>query len=193
MKSQSMHFKARATRALADVRLQGTLKRFGSGFAEKRAMARMAFGVDSFEALRTASAAIRDRGLEHLDSWLLRFEAEATRRGTEVRWAETADEVRAHVLEICARHGLKKAIKSKSMVSEEAGLNAALEANGVRAVETDLGEYIIQLAKEAPSHIIAPAIHKDLDQVADLFAEHHGRPRNTDIEKMTREARLMLR
>ncbi|HSH07550.1 MAG TPA: lactate utilization protein B, partial [Burkholderiales bacterium] len=88
---------------------------------------------------------------------------------------------------------LKKAIKSKSMVSEEAGLNAALEANGVQAVETDLGEYIIQLAKEAPSHIIAPAIHKDVDQVADLFAEQHRRPRSTDIEKMTREARLMLR
>ncbi len=193
MKSQSMHFKARAGNALADVRLQSALKRFGSGFAEKRAAARVAYGVESFETLRTASAAIRDRGLEQLDSWLLRFEAEATRSGTEVHWAESADEVRARVLEICARYGLKKAIKSKSMLSEEAGLNAALEASGMQVVETDLGEYIIQLAKEAPSHIIAPAIHKDLDQVADLFAEHHHRPRSTDIEKMTREARMMLR
>ncbi|MDX1376728.1 MAG: LutB/LldF family L-lactate oxidation iron-sulfur protein [Burkholderiales bacterium] len=193
MRSQSMHFKARAGRALADVRLQDTLRRFGSGFAEKRAAARAAYGAEAFEELRAASAAIRDRGLEHLDAWLLRFEAEATRCGTEVRWAETAEDIRAHVLEICARHGLKKAIKSKSMVSEEAGLNAALEASGVQAVETDLGEYIIQLAGEAPSHIIAPAIHKDLEQVADLFAERHGRPRSTDIEKMTREARLMLR
>jgi len=193
MKSQSMHFKARAGSALADVRLQAALKRFGGGFAEKRAAAREAYGVEAFEALRTASAAIRDRGLEQLDAWLLRFEAEATRRGTEVRWAESAADIRAHVLEICARHGVRKAIKSKSMVSEEAGLNAALEANGVQAVETDLGEYIIQLAKEAPSHIIAPAIHKDLDQVADLFAAHHGRPRSTDINTLTREARLMLR
>jgi len=193
MQNQSMHFQARAGRALADVRLQGVLKRFGSGFADKRDAARAAYGVDAFEELRTASAAIRDRGLEHLDSWLLRFEAEATRRGTEVRWAESAEDIRAQVLEICAQHGLKKAIKSKSMVSEEAGLNAALEANGITAVETDLGEYIIQLAKEAPSHIIAPAIHKDLDEVADLFATHHQRPRSTDIEKLTREARLMLR
>jgi len=193
MRSQSMHFKARAGGALADVRLQGALKRFGSGFAEKRAVARAAYGVEAFEALRSASAAIRDRGLEQLDGWLLRFEAEATRNGTELHWAESVDEVRALVLEICARYGLKKAIKSKSMVSEEAGLNAALEANGVQAVETDLGEYIIQLAKEAPSHIIAPAIHKDVDQVADLFVEHHHRPRSTDIEKLTREARLMLR
>jgi len=193
MKSQSMHFKARAGRALADVKLQGTLKRFSSGFAEKRAIARAAYGVEAFEELRGAAAAIRDRGLEQLDAWLLRFEAEAVRHGTEVRWAETAEEIRAHVLEICTRHGLKKAIKSKSMVSEEAGLNAALESNGVQAVETDLGEYIIQLAQEAPSHIIAPAIHKDIDQVADLFAAHHGRPRSTDIETLTREARMMLR
>jgi L-lactate dehydrogenase complex protein LldF len=193
MRSQSMHFKARAGHALADVRLQGALKRFGSGFAEKRAAARAAYGVDAFEDLRTASAAIRDRGLAQLDGWLLRFEAEAKRAGTEVHWAETMDEVRALVLEVCARHGLKKAIKSKSMVSEEAGLNAALEGAGVQAIETDLGEYIIQLAKEAPSHIIAPAIHKDVDQVADLFVEHHHRPRSTDIEKLTREARLMLR
>ena len=85
MQNQSMHFQARAGRALADVRLQGVLKRFGSGFAEKRDAARTAYGVEAFEALRTASAAIRDRGLENLDSWLLRFEAEATRRGTEVR------------------------------------------------------------------------------------------------------------
>jgi len=193
MKSQSMHFKARAADALADERLQSALRRFGSGFAQKRAAARTAYGIEAFEALRTASAAIRDRGLEQLDSWLERFEAEATRNGTEVRWAESADEVRAQVLEICARYGLKKAIKSKSMLSEEAGLNAALEASGMEVVETDLGEYIIQLAKEAPSHIIAPAIHKDLEQVADLFAEHHHRPRSTDIEKMTREARMMLR
>jgi L-lactate dehydrogenase complex protein LldF len=193
MNGQSMHFKARAGSALADVRLQKALKRFGGGFAEKRATAREAYGVEAFEALRTASAAIRDRGLEQLDAWLLRFEAEAARRGTEVRWAESAEDICAQVLEICARHGVKKAIKSKSMVSEEAGLNAALEANGVQVLETDLGEYIIQLANEVPSHIIAPAIHKDLEQVADLFAAHHGRPRSTDIDTLTREARQMLR
>ena len=119
--------------------------RFGSGFAQKRAAARTAYGIEAFEALRTAGAAIRDRGLEQLDSWLERFEAEATRNGTEVRWAESADEVRAQVLEICARYGLKKAIKSKSMLSEEAGLNAALEASGMEVVETDLGEYIIRI------------------------------------------------
>jgi L-lactate dehydrogenase complex protein LldF len=193
MRVQSMQFKARAHGALADARLQSVLKRFGSGFADKRAAAREAYGVEAFEELRRASEAIRNRGLAALDVWLLRFEEEATRRGSKVLWAKDAEEIRRHVLEICARHGVKKAIKSKSMVSEEAGLNEALEANGVTPVETDLGEYIIQLAKEPPSHIIAPAIHKDKEQVSDLFAEHHRRPRLTDTEALTREAREMLR
>jgi L-lactate dehydrogenase complex protein LldF len=190
---ESMHFKARAAEALADRRLQSVLKRFGSGFAEKRAAARAELGVALFEELRDAGAAIRDRALASLDAWLLRFEQEAQRRGATVLWAQDGAEVRRLVLEICRRHGLKKAIKSKSMLSEEAGLNEALAASGVTPVETDLGEYIIQLAGEAPSHIIAPAIHKDREQVSDLFAEHHHRAPLADIEQMTREARLMLR
>jgi len=193
MRIESMQFKARASRALADVRLQGVLKRFGTGFVEKRASARAAYGVAAFEELRTASAAIRDRGLANLEAWLLRFEAEATQRGTKVLWAQDGEEIRRLVLEICARHGVKKAVKSKSMLSEEAGLNDALEANGVKPVETDLGEYIIQLAKEPPSHIIAPAIHKAKEEVSELFAREHRRPRLDDIEQMTREARQMLR
>jgi L-lactate dehydrogenase complex protein LldF len=193
MQTQSMHFKRRATGALADARLQSNLRRFGSGFAEKRAAARMAYGAEAFERLRDASQVIRNRALENLDAWLLRFEAEALRRGTRVLWASDAAEIRAHVLAICREHGLRKAIKSKSMVSEEAGLNAALEAQGIAAIETDLGEYIIQLAKEPPSHIIAPAIHKDIEQVSELFERHHQRPRLTDPELLTREARMMLR
>jgi L-lactate dehydrogenase complex protein LldF len=193
MQIASMHFKERASRALADARLQSTMKRFGGGFVEKRAAARAAYGVEAFEELRAASAAIRDRALENLDAWLLRFEEEATRRGTVVLWAEDAGETCRQVLEICARHGLKKAIKSKSMLSEEAGLNEALAAAGVEPVETDLGEYILQLAAEPPSHIIAPAIHKDLGEVSDLFEKHHGRPRSDDIARMTREAREVLR
>lgn len=188
-----MHFRQRAGRALADVKLQSVMKRFGSGFVDKRAQARAAFGVELFERLRDEGARIRDRAIENLDVWLLHFEAEAERRGATVLWAKDSAEACEHVLRICREHGLKKAIKSKSMVSEEAGLNDALEANGVQPVETDLGEYIIQLAREAPSHIIAPAIHKDKEQVSDLFAEHHRKPRLTDINELTREARLMLR
>ena len=169
MRSQAMHFKSNAAKALSNDRLQGVLKRFGGGFVERRATARLVYGVRAFEELRDAAGAIRDRALADLDAWLARFEAEATRRGTQVLWAEDLEEARRLVLEICARHGVKKAVKSKSMVSEEAGLNEALAANGVAPVETDLGEYIIQLAGEPPSHIIAPAIHKDKAEVAELF------------------------
>jgi L-lactate dehydrogenase complex protein LldF len=193
MQVASVHFRKRAADALADQRLQGNLRRFGGGFAEKRALARTAYGVDAFEELRAASAAIRDRALADLDAWLLRFEEEATQRGTVVLWAEDAGEACDLVLEVCKRHGLKKAIKSKSMLSEEAGLNEVLERAGVQPVETDLGEYILQLANEPPSHIIAPAIHKDLEQVSQLFEKHHGEPRTDDIQRLTREAREMLR
>jgi L-lactate dehydrogenase complex protein LldF len=93
-----------------------------------------------------------------------------------------------------AAHGVRKVIKSKSMLSEEADLNQALEAAGIQPVETDLGEYILQIAgNEPPSHIIAPVMHKNVDQVADLFARTHGTPRKTDIPALTREAREVLR
>jgi len=193
MESQAMHFKGRASGALADARLQSTFKRFRWGFADRRAAARSAYGEEPFEALRTASKAIRDRGIANLDAWLLRWESEAGRRGTKVLWARDGTEVVRHVLDICAQFGLRKAVKSKSMVSEEAGLNAALDGQGVMPVETDLGEYIIQLAQEPPSHIIAPAIHKSKEEVSELFAQHHKRPRLDDIGALTREARLMLR
>ena len=186
-------FDAASRRALADVRLQSALARFGAGFAERRAAARAAYGEAAFEALRAAGRAIRDRALENLSGWLLCFEQEAKRRGTVVLWAEDHAQLCRHVVEIARRHGVRAAVKSKSMVSEEAGLNAALEAAGVRALETDLGEYILQLAAEPPSHIIAPAIHKTRADVARLFAQAHGRSPGEDPARLTREAREVLR
>jgi L-lactate dehydrogenase complex protein LldF len=188
-----MHFKRRATGALDDAHLQGVLKRTGGGLANMRAKAVADYGAAPFEELRTAGAAIRDRVLANLDTWIEQFETVATRRGTTVLFAETGKEACELVIDICRKHGLGKPIKSKSMLSEEAGLNKALEAAGVQPVETDLGEYILQLADEPPSHIIAPAVHKDKDDVADLFEKHHGTPRKTDINEMTREAREKLR
>src|SRR4051812_23900384 len=119
-----MHFKANAAAAIADARLQGGLSTIG-GFAARRAQAGRGDDGD-FEALRTMGAAIRDRALAHLDAWIERFEAEATRRGATVLFAETGEEVGDRVLEICRKHGLSKAIKSKSMLSEEARLNERL-------------------------------------------------------------------
>jgi len=194
MQVQSMHFKRRAAGALANEILQANLAKFGTaGLAQLRAQAVEAYGPEAFERLRTAGAEIRDRALAELDTYIERFEREATRRGATVLFAESGAEARALVLEICTRHHIRKAIKSKSMLSEEAGLNEALDAMGVHPVETDLGEYIIQLAGEPPSHIIAPAVHKSKDEVANLFAKFHGKRRQTDISQMTREAREALR
>jgi len=190
MQVQSMHFKARAKAALADAGLQRGLAKV-DGFAARRAVAMRE--LDDVEGLRTAAAAIRDRAIEDLDVWIEAFEREATRRGASVLYAETGEEVAALVVGICRRHGLKKAIKSKSMLSEEARLNVMLAAAGVQPVETDLGEYICQLADEPPSHIIAPVIHKTRADIAELFERKHGRPRLTEAAEMTREAREMLR
>ena len=191
MEIRSMHFKARASAAAVDRALQAKLTTAKALFVEGR---RRAVADIDLEATREASKGIRDAGIADLDLWLERFEAEATRRGGRVLWARDGAEICRLVIDIARRHGVKKAIKSKSMLSEEAGLNAALEAAGVQPVETDLGEYILQInGNETPSHIIAPAIHKTREEVAALFERVHRRPRKREIGEMTREAREVLR
>lgn len=193
MKSQAMHFKARVGEKLADRLLQENLGRARSKFVDARAAAVSDYTGD-FEALRDAGQQVRDRVLNNLDVWLETFEDKAEARGAEVLYARDGEEICRLVVDIGRRHGVTKAVKSKSMLSEEAGLNAALTAAGIEPIETDLGEYIQQIDdNEPPSHILAPAFHKSRDQVADLFARTHHTPRKTDIPAMTREAREVLR
>ncbi len=191
MQVASMHFKRKSSMQLDNAHFQKNMRRFGRGFAEKRAAA--VAQIDIFEALRDAGKDIRNRGLENLDAYLIKFEEAATARGTVVHWAETAEDVNRIVIEIAQANGVKKIVKSKSMVSEESGLNHALEAVGIQAIETDLGEYIVQLAQEPPSHLIAPAIHKSKEDVAELFQQHHNLPYKLDITDLTKEARQILR
>jgi L-lactate dehydrogenase complex protein LldF len=191
MQISSMHFKANASVKLKDSTLQKAMLKAKGKFVDGRAAAMEELG--NFEELREAGKIIRNRALENLDVWLMRFEREATARGAVVHWAETGEEVNRIVLEIAREHGVKKVIKSKSMVSEECNLNPALERAGIHVVETDLGEYILQLANEPPSHIIAPAVHKTREQVADLFVAAHHTERKTDPSALTREAREVLR
>ena len=179
MQIQSMHFQRQAGRAARDPELKKRMAKLG--FAQRRAERVDEYGPAQFEALRDSAEIIRERSLGNLAGWIEQFEREATRRGATVLYARNSREVGDRIIEICRAHGVKKAIKSKSMLSEEAGLNAVLEAAGVRPVETDLGEYICQLANEPPSHIIAPAIHKSKEDVTDLFVAHHGRPAQTEI------------
>ncbi|MGZ3235876.1 MAG: LutB/LldF family L-lactate oxidation iron-sulfur protein [Burkholderiaceae bacterium] len=192
MQVQSMHFKQRAGQKLADQRLQENLKKLSTKFVTGRASA--ITELDDFEGTRDAAIERRMRAIENLDVWLEIFEKEATRRGATVLYAESAEDASQLVVEIAKKHDVKKAIKTKSMVSEEMALNSALEAAGVQTIETDLGEYILQInGNEAPSHIIAPVVHKDKEEISDLFARVHQRPRLTDISELTREAREMLR
>jgi L-lactate dehydrogenase complex protein LldF len=128
-----------------------------------------------------------------LDVWLERFEKEATRRGVTVHWAETHEDANRIIVDIARANDVKKVIKSKSMVSEESHLNGALESAGMKVVETDLGEYIVQLAGETPSHIIAPAIHKTARTSATSSTSKHKTPRKTDPAELTMEARKFLR
>ena len=152
-----MHFKANASGKLADVVLQGNLKNAKGKFVTRRAEAIKE--LDDFEGTRDAATAIRNKVIDNLDLWLERFEQKALDTGARVLWAKDGAEVCRLVTEIAKSHGVKKVTKSKSMLSEEAGLNQALAAAGIQPVETDLGEYILQIDHdEPPSHIIAPAI-----------------------------------
>jgi L-lactate dehydrogenase complex protein LldF len=191
MQVQSMHFQARAGEKLADVRLQKNLRRL----AEKFVTARAATITEiDFEATRDAAVERRNRAIENLDLWLEMFEQQATARGAKVLFAESAAQASELVVEIAKAHQVKTVTKSKSMVSEEMALNAALREAGVEPVETDLGEYILQINdNEPPSHIIAPVIHKDKEEISDLFSKVHQKPKLTDIPQLTREAREQLR
>ena len=126
---------------------------------------------EELETLRTLGERIRQYNLARLPDLLAQLEANLTRNGIQVHWAETPDEANAIILGICKRHEAKLMVKGKSMVSEEIELNHAAEAAGIGALESDMGEYIVQLAGEKPSHIIMPAIHKTKEEIARLFAE----------------------
>lgn len=187
-----MHFKERAHVKLNDERLQFNLKKMQGKFVAHRRASLVE--LDDFEGTRDAAKAIRDRALDELDVWLETFERNAIARGATVLWAPTPDDVNALVLGIAARHAVKKIIKSKSMVSEESALDHAIEAAGMTVVETDLGEYILQINDyEPPSHIIGPALHKSKEEVAELFHKAHGTPVKTVIEELCLEARGVLR
>ena len=127
------------------------------------------FGEERWQRLRKAGHDLRLHALTHLDRYLPLLEQKVTAAGGRVHWASDAEEANAIVLDIANRHGVRSIVKSKSMVSEEIGLNHALEAGGIRAYETDLGEFIVQLAGQRPSHITAPALHMTKEEIAELI------------------------
>jgi len=188
MEATSRSFKENARRALGDERLQqslGILMREGFPARRARAVARL----PEFEALREEGKAIKDHVLANLDFYLETFERNVVANGGEVHWCRTAEEANAAVLAICQRLDAKIVTKGKSMIGEEIAVNDYLEAHGVTPVETDLGEYILQIRHDPPSHIIAPAIHLAKEQVAESFRATH---RHLDPARPLGEARAML-
>ena len=167
----SPQFKDNAARALADGQLQRALGNVRRGFIDKRQAA--ADKLPEFEALRDSARDIKNHTLQHLDLYLEAYERKVQDSGGHVHFARDADEARDIILTICRAAGAKTVTKGKSMISEEIGINAHLESAGIAPVETDLGEYIIQLRGELPSHIIAPAVHVNATQVEQDFRRVH--------------------
>ncbi len=184
-------FDENARAALADTQLRAALREATTLFAERR---RAAFAtLPDWEGARDRARAIKDETLLHLDDYLTQFSENAERAGAHVHWARDGVQACAIIAAIAEQLGARTVVKSKSMVSEEIHLNAALAEHGVECVETDLGEFIIQLAGETPSHIVVPAIHKTRSQIAALFAEKLGIAPADDVAALTAAARLALR
>ena len=195
MRPTTHAFPENARRALADERLQKVLATATTGFVEKRRQA--AERLPEFEALRDQGRDLKNHVLANLDVYLEAFESRVVEQGGHVHWCRTDQEARDAILAVCRKAGARTVTKGKSMIAEEIGINDHLEANGLIPIETDLGEYIIQLRQEPPSHIIAPAIHLSKEDVAETFRAAHpelppGRPMD-DAKTLITEARHVLR
>src|SRR5271167_3504568 len=186
MLATSRTFEANARAGLANENLQRALALMRTGFPQRRRLA--VERLPEFEVLREIAKSIKDHTIQHLDFYLELFEENVLASGGQVHWARSPDEACAAVLAICRSVDARIVTKGKSMIAEEVGLNEHLEKNGITPVETDLGEYIIQLRHEPPSHLIAPAIHLMKEQVADTFRAEH---RTLDPGRSLAEARQL--
>lgn len=184
-------FDQNARAALRDPVLHGALRNLADNFADRRRLAVQS--VNDWEGLRERARAIKEQTLLRLDVYLEQFVDNAKKAGVKFHWARDAAEAREVVLALVKERGADMVVKSKSMATEEIHLNEALEKEGIEPIETDLGEWIIQLAGETPSHIVVPAIHKTKAQIADLFVEKVGIEKTDDVNVLTATARQILR
>jgi L-lactate dehydrogenase complex protein LldF len=188
-------FKQNAREALADPQLQSSMHGIETGIVDRRRAT--VDRLPEFDALRDSARDIKNHTLAHLDLYLEKFEERCTAAGGNVHYAVTAGEARAKVLEICRKANAKLVTKGKSMIGEEIAINDHLEANGIAPVETDLGEYLVQIRHELPSHIIMPAVHLTQEQIeADFRRVHTHLPADrllVEPQTLLTEARVILR
>ena len=190
---KTREFKKASSRAILDPQLQAALKRGGGGFDRARQEAIRELTPELWEELKEQAREVKRHTVDNLDYYLELFCDRVSRNGGQVHFAKDDKEANTIIAELARSRGVKVVTKSKSMVSEETDLNRTLADIGVEAVETDLGEYIIQLAEETPFHIIAPAMHKTRQDVSLLFSQKIHRPNLVEIEEMAQVARETLR
>lgn len=186
-----IHFEKDSEKAVNNKPLQKALVNVTDRFRSARTLA--SNEVSNWEELRTSAREIKKETIANLDKYLLGLEEQIIKNGGSVHWAKDANEASEIILNIAKEAEVQSVVKSKSMATEEINLNDGFESSGIKVVETDLGEYIIQLAGEHPSHIIAPAIHKTKDDISNLFSEKLGIPYYEKPEELTKVAREKLR
>ncbi|HIO62790.1 MAG TPA: iron-sulfur cluster-binding protein [Dehalococcoidia bacterium] len=191
MQSHTKDFRQGAGAALSDPKIQANLEGLYNGFHQARIDA--SDQTPDWEALQDKGRAIKAHTLDNLAYYLEMVERNVIASGGHIYFAKDAEAASNYVVNLAKERGIELVIKGKSMVSEEMALNHRLEEEGIEPVETDLGEYIVQLAEETPFHIIAPAIHKSRVEVSELFVEKLNVPMYDNIEDLTREARDQLR
>ena len=191
MITQRVNFRENSKKAIGNPKLKKALVNFTDRSRASRG--RAVSEVSRWEDMRSRAREIKKDAIDNLDGYLVELERSVVRAGGEVHWARDSREARGIILEIARKNGVSRVVKSKSMATEEIELNSHLASNGVEAVETDLGEYIVQLSDDHPFHIITPAIHKTKDDISRLFSEKLGVPEYEDPQKLTNVARKELR
>ena len=182
-------FPEAARKALADTQLRHNLAHATGVIRGKRAA--VVGEVENWEELRLAGAAVKERALRSLDVELVRLEESLTARGAVVHWARDAEEANRIVIDIARAHAVDEVVKVKSMLTQEIGLNEALEASGIAAWETDLAELIVQLGGDLPSHILVPAIHRNRAEIREIFRRRMGEVGRPAPDDLTDEPALL--
>jgi L-lactate dehydrogenase complex protein LldF len=185
-------FRERVSGALQDQALRNSMRGAMEFLQTKRSTQFQ--DADELEQLRDLGEAIRQHALANLPDLLVQFESSLQALGVHVHWASTADEANAIIHGIAQRRGARSIVKGKSMASEEVELNHYMGERGIECIESDMGEYIVQLAEEKPSHIVMPALHKTRAEIGALFERHlPGTPYTEDVDTLILAGRRSLR
>jgi len=190
MSERSKLYNKRIAESLENPRVQEALHKFSDSYLDSR---KTAFEGYDFEEMRSEISGIKDNVVKNWKSYIDEFTAKAEKAEATVYYARTAEDANVYIKELAAKSGVKKVVKSKSMASEEILLNRTLKDSGIDVIETDLGEWIVQLADQKPSHMVMPAIHMFRDEVAELFSKKTGKNEPLDIEHLVKVARKHLR